>query len=216
MSINAEEARVLGVLVEKALTTPNQYPLSLNSLCDGCNQKNNRDPILELTQDQVFDAVETLREKGLAMRVDQMGSRVSKYRHLLAEKLQLNVREIALLAELLMRGPQTMGELRGRAGRMHEFESLEMVRSVLDGLGNRPEPLVKLLPPSAGVRVERAVQLLAPGIHPIDAAPAAVQPAPSASAGLAGRITDLETKVARLESALRRLASGLGENDPLG
>src|SRR5688572_4100082 len=113
--LNPSEARVLGVLIEKALTTPDQYPLSLNAVVNGANQKNNRDPVLTMTDDEAFEALEGLRTNGLVVRVDQAGSRVHKYRHNAIDALHVRTGESAILAELLLRGPQTLGELRGRA-----------------------------------------------------------------------------------------------------
>ena len=115
VSLNADESRVLGVLIEKSTTTPEQYPLSLNAIVNGSNQKNNRDPVRTMTEDQCFDALESLREKGMVVRVDTPGSRVHKYRHNAGDVLHARTGELAILAELLMRGPQTVGELRGRA-----------------------------------------------------------------------------------------------------
>jgi uncharacterized protein YceH (UPF0502 family) len=109
MQLDADEARVLGVLIEKATTTPEQYPLSLNALVAGANQKSNRDPVLSLAEDEVFDAAERLREKQLAVRVDALGSRVHKYKHLAGETLRCRGGELAVLAELLLRGPQRWG-----------------------------------------------------------------------------------------------------------
>src|SRR5687768_8855049 len=117
--LTPNEARALGVLIEKATTTPEQYPLSLNALTNGANQKNNRDPVLSLSEDEIFEAVESLRDKQLAVRVDQAGSRVHKYKHTASETLRCSAGQLAVLAELLLRGPQTLGELRGRASRMH-------------------------------------------------------------------------------------------------
>jgi uncharacterized protein len=219
IQLNPDESRVLGVLVEKALTTPDQYPLSLNALTNGANQKNNRDPVLSLTDDQVFDAVEGLREKGLVVRVDTVGSRVHKYRHNAIEVLKTRTGELAILAELLLRGPQTLGELRGRASRMTPVESLEVARGLLDALMTRPEPFVRELPPSPGSRAERYVQLLCPDLHPLDAPPpaASAMAAPSALSrspaepSLTERVTKLEAEVASLREALNKLAAALGE-----
>src|SRR5215212_3874774 len=108
IQLSPYEARVLGVLIEKALTTPEQYPLSLNALTNGCNQKNNRDPVLSLSEDEVFEAVDGLRTKQLSVRVDQLGSRVAKYRHQAGEVFRCKAGELAVLAELLLRGPQTL------------------------------------------------------------------------------------------------------------
>src|SRR4051812_3562708 len=118
IQLNPNEARVLGVLIEKATTTPEQYPLSLNALTNGANQKNNRDPVLALSEDEVFEAVEGLRAKQLVIRVDQVGSRVPKFKHAAGDVLRCSGAQLAVMAELLLRGPQTQGELRGRASRM--------------------------------------------------------------------------------------------------
>ena len=148
IQLTPEESRVLGVLVEKATTTPDQYPLSLNAVVNGCNQKNNRDPVLSMDEATAFDALEGLRTKGLVIRSDMAGSRVNKYRHTAGETLQVRPAELAILAELLLRGPQTLGELRGRASRMHPLESLDVVKDMLRALRDRPERLVRELPPN--------------------------------------------------------------------
>src|SRR5688500_11026021 len=148
IQLNPNEARVLGVLIEKATTTPEQYPLSINALTNGANQKNNRDPVSSLVEDDIFDAVEGLREKQLAVRVDQVGSRVHKYKHTAGETLRCSTAQLAILAELLLRGPQTLGELRGRASRMHPLPTLDDVKNTLRGLMEQQEPLARELPPS--------------------------------------------------------------------
>jgi uncharacterized protein YceH (UPF0502 family) len=220
VELTPQEARALGVLIEKALTTPDQYPLSLNALTAGCNQKNNRHPVLTLTDDEVFDAAEGLRAKGLAVRIEAgAGSRVHRFRHNATDALHVRAGELAVLAELLIRGPQTQGELRGRASRMHPLETLDVVRDMLRALSERPEPLVRQLPPAPGSRAEQYVQLLAPEAHEVEMAPAAPAPekaevsAPAAS-GLAERVTRLEAEVAELRDALNRLATSLGESAP--
>jgi uncharacterized protein YceH (UPF0502 family) len=109
IQLTPEEARVLGVLIEKSLTTPEQYPLSLNAAVNGANQKNNRDPVISMSEDAAFDALEGLRDKGLVVRIDTPGARVHKYRHQAQEALHARTGEIAILAELLLRGPQTLG-----------------------------------------------------------------------------------------------------------
>src|SRR4051812_49801787 len=119
LTLNANEARVLGVLVEKAQTTPAQYPMTLNAMVNGANQKNNREPVTNLSEDQVFEALEGLRTKRLANEVMLSGSRVQKYRHIARESLGIQTSELVILTELLLRGPQTIGELQGRASRMH-------------------------------------------------------------------------------------------------
>src|SRR5258706_1235790 len=151
------------------MTTPEQYPLSLNAIVKGANQKSNCDPVLTMNEDDAFTAVEGLRGKGLTVRVDQTGSRVHKYRHNAIDALHVRTGEVAVLAELLLRGPQTLGELRGRASRMHPMETTDVVKDLLRALEDRSEPLVRELPPSPGSRAERFVQLLCPGLHAIDA-----------------------------------------------
>ena len=147
MELNFNERRVLGVLVEKGFTTPEQYPLSLNALVNGCNQKSCRDPMTYLGEEEVLNTIDTLRVHGLATLVQAAGSRVDKYRHHIGDALELNSKERALLAELFLRGPQTDGELRQRAGRMVTFENLEQVRELLDGLMEREKPIVLRLGP---------------------------------------------------------------------
>ena len=223
LQLTPDESRVLGVLIEKALTTPEQYPLSLNAVVNGANQKNNRDPVTAMAEGDAFEALEGLRAKGLVIRSDMAGSRVNKYRQQAAEALHVRTAELVILAELLLRGPQTLGELRGRASRMHPLESLDVVKNMLRAMQERGEPLVRELPPAPGSRAERYVQLLCPDLHPLDAPLAEAGPevargvAPSAptAASLAQRVEKLEGEVAALRSALRRLAESLGESDPL-
>src|SRR5262249_46510229 len=130
------ERRVLGVLVEKAKTTPDAYPLSLNALVTGCNQKSNRDPVLNLTDDDVEDALLSTQQKGLTIKVTSTG-RVIRWRHALYEAWKLDKKELAVLAELLLRGPQTEGELRARASRMEPLDDLDTLRAVLRPLTER-------------------------------------------------------------------------------
>jgi len=219
IELTPDESRVLGVLIEKALTTPDQYPLTLNAVLNGANQKNNRDPVVAIDDARAFEALEGLRVKRLVVRAEMAGSRVNKYRHQAGETLHVRTAELAILAELLLRGPQTLGELRGRASRMQAFESLDAVKNMLTALMAREEPLVKQLPPSPGSRAERYVQLMCPGLHPLDA-PAAAEgtPAvtgPTSQTSLSSRVELLEAEVAALREALRRLAHSIGEPDPL-
>lgn len=217
IQLTPDESRVLGVLIEKALTTPDQYPLTLNAVMNASNQKNNRDPVLSMEEGGAFEALEGLRGKGLVIRADMAGSRVNKYRHQAGEALRVRTAELAILAELLLRGPQTLGELRGRASRMHPFETTDAVKNMLTALAAREEPLVRELPPSPGSRAERYVQLLCPDLHPLDAAPASggTNAPASAQFGLSARVDALESEVAMLRGALIRLAQSLGEPDPL-
>jgi uncharacterized protein YceH (UPF0502 family) len=217
IQLTPDESRVLGVLIEKAFTTPDQYPLTLNAVVNGANQKNNRDPVTTLDETRAFDALEGLRGKGLVVRADMAGSRVNKFKHQTGDALRARPAEIALLAELLLRGPQTLGELRGRASRMQAFESIEAVKNMLAALMTREEPLVKELPPSPGSRAERYAQLLCPELHPVEAAATSATPvsvSSSPSDDLKGRLAALELEVGQLRGALRQLAAAVGEPDP--
>src|SRR3984893_15184503 len=153
------EARVLGSLIEKGLTTPAYYPLSLNALVNACNQKSNRDPFMNLDEDAVRQALRTLNQKELAGPADSDG-RVTKYEHRLQEVFNFTRHETAIICELLLRGPQTPGELRNRAERMHRFDDLGIVQSTLQRLVKREPPLVKLLPRQPGTKEARYAYLL--------------------------------------------------------
>jgi uncharacterized protein YceH (UPF0502 family) len=154
------EIRVLGSLVEKQVTTPEYYPLSLNALTLACNQKNNRNPVSSYTEDQVAQAVETLREKNLSYVFYGSTSRVPKYKHVLPEVMHLSHPEVAVMCVLMLRGPQTPGELRGNAARLHEFTGLDEIERTLNGLIMRDEPLVVRLPRQAGQKEVRFAHLL--------------------------------------------------------
>jgi hypothetical protein len=158
MRLNDIEVRVLGSLIEKELTTPEYYPLSLNSLTNACNQKSNRDPVMALAEEEVVKALDSLRFKQLVV-LSADGGRVPKYRHLLAEKMGLIPAEQAIICELLVRGPQTVGELRTRGERMHLFGDLAAVDEVLQELMQREKPLVALLPRQPGRKEGRYAQL---------------------------------------------------------
>src|SRR5438067_2998594 len=169
IELTADEARVIGVLIEKAQTTPDQYPLTINAVVNGANQKNNRDPVTNMDDGAALSALIGLRNKGLVVQQDAHGQRVPKFRHQFKETLGVNTPEMVILAELLLRGPQTLGELRGRASRMHPLASLEEVKGHLRALSDRTEPLVHELPPSPGSRAERYEQLLCPEMHLVEA-----------------------------------------------
>jgi uncharacterized protein len=145
-NLHPVEVRVLGALVEKDMATPEYYPLTPNALQNACNQKSSREPVVQYDEETVTQALELLKNKGLAIRVSGAGHRVEKFGHRLGEKLNLGRRELALLCVLMLRGPQTVGELRGRTERMHDFTDLEEVETVLDHLANLPEPLVAKVP----------------------------------------------------------------------
>ena len=137
--LNSVEVRVLGALIEKEITTPEYYPLTLNSLTTACNQKSNRDPVVSLEEKAVVRALESLREKGLARQVSGVDMRVPKHYHLFDEKMGLTRPQVAALCVLMLRGPQTVGEIRGRSGRLYEFAGLEEVERVLVELAERTE-----------------------------------------------------------------------------
>ncbi|HEX3543465.1 MAG TPA: YceH family protein [Candidatus Acidoferrum sp.] len=158
--LNEVGARVLGALLEKEITTPDYYPLSLNSLVNACNQKSNRDPVMNLDEQSVRDALRTLHDNSLARSVSAADSRVTKYEHRLQEAFNFDRREAALFCELLLRGPQTPGELRTRAERMHRFDDLSEAQSALQRLMNREPPLVRVLARQPGTKESRYMHLL--------------------------------------------------------
>jgi hypothetical protein len=211
--LNPIECRVLGVLVEKAHTSSG-YPMSLNGLTDGCNQKSNRHPVVNFDEDRVMQALDGLRTKDLVMFADSLGSRVTKFRHNTREVLEVDDNELVVLVELLLRGPQTAAELRTRASRMRPLESQDVVRDALQKLMDRPEPMVQRIP---GGRAERFAQLLCPNLHPLDEPEAA--PVSSSGAaelphtGAADRLARLESEVAELRQIVERLANELGVTD---
>lgn len=162
-NFSPEEIRVLGCLLEKERTTPEHYPLSLNSLRLACNQKSSRHPVVDLDEDQVTRALESLRDRHLVYNVRQSGARVTKYRHDVAATLGLSPAEIAVLALLLLRGPQTIGELRGRSDRLYAFESLEEVELTVQSLIEYEEgALARIVPRGAGQKEKRFEHALAP------------------------------------------------------
>lgn len=217
MELDPIEQRVLGCLIEKRVTTPDVYPLSLNALRGACNQTTNRDPVMQIDDDQVRDACQSLYRHGLARLASGAGSRTIKYRHLAHEALKVDDAELALLAVLMLRGPQTVGELRSRTERLHHFESLGTVTAVLDQLSRRE--LVELLEREPGRKEPRYAHRLGPRPDgavvtpaPQPATPEGFAPAPSptpagtpagpTTAELAERIAALEARVAELETLL--------------
>jgi hypothetical protein len=188
------EIRVLGALIEKDITTPEYYPLTVNSLQNACNQKSSRDPVVQFDEQTVEHALETLKNKHLVVRITGAGHRVEKFGHRLGETLNLGRREMALLCVLMLRGPQTVGELRGRTERMHEFNDLEEVERVLETLEKRdPEALV------ARASRGRWVQLLGGAVEVDDSQPVALARTP------------LEERVAALEQEMQKLKQQLHE-----
>lgn len=206
------EARVLGVLIEKAQTTPDQYPMTLNALTNGTNQKVNRDPVMTLEEEEVWRALQNLIQKHVVEAVYPGGSRVEKYRHKVAEMIEREPAGRAVLAELMLRGPQTPGELRARAARMAPIETLEQLNAVLAPLIERG--LVRRLPPAPGSRAERYAQLLSPDAHPIEAgSEVPAGSAPASAVPLASRVQALEEEVARLKDQVAQLAGKLTSTD---
>lgn len=198
-TLNAIEVRVLGCLIEKELSTPEYYPLSLNALATACNQKSNRDPVLSLDEAEVSRALDSLRFKQFAL-VAAGGGRVTKYRHALVEKFRFSPAELAVLCELLVRGPQTVGELRTRGERMHPFGDLSEVEAVLEDLMERTPPLVAKLPRQPGRKEHRYCQLFSG--EPDLSEPAAVF---EAGSGGADRIERLEQELTELREEVALL-----------
>src|SRR5215207_9711665 len=196
------EARVLGSLIEKQVTTPEYYPLTLNALTLACNQKNNRNPVTSYSENQVADAVESLREKNLAYVFYGSTSRVPKYKHVMPEVVHLSHSEVALMCVLMLRGAQTLGELRGNAARLHDFSSLEEVEETLNRLISRdPDPLVARLPRQPGQKEGRFAHLLSGEINLEALAETERAAAPSSSrrSGLEEKVDALTVEVEKLK-----------------
>ena len=212
--LSADEARVIGALIEKEITTPDQYPLSLNALTSACNQKSNRDPVVAWDERQVQQLLDGLSKRALAVDRSGFGSRVPKYRHLFCNtefgRLKFSPQELAVVCELLLRGPQTPGELRGHAQRMAPFADVTEVEQVLAQLASREDgPFVARLPREPGRRESRYAQLFTGEPAVTEAAPAPTgNPAPEAQDDRVGR---LEQRVAQLEMELAELRRRLGE-----
>jgi uncharacterized protein YceH (UPF0502 family) len=200
------EVRVLGALIEKDITTPDYYPLSLNALVNACNQKNNRDPVMALGEDAVRAALESLQEQRLAGPASGADSRVTKYEHRLQEVFNFDRRETAILCVLLLRGAQTPGELRGRAERMYRFEALEDVHATLDRLSQREPPLVAVLPRQPGTKESRYMHLFSGDAPPVELATARTAHSTSAEgdgiARLEGELAELRREVAEMREQL--------------
>lgn len=158
--LSGTEVRVLGALIEKEITTPDYYPLSLNALMAACNQSSNRHPVAHFTEGDVGTAADTLREKGLVHLVDRGESRVTKYRHVLYEAMDMGRPAIAVVCVLMLRGPQTVGEIRTRTNRLYDFTSLEDVETTLNSLMSGPQPLIVRLPRQTGQKEVRYAHLL--------------------------------------------------------
>jgi hypothetical protein len=197
--IDAVETRVLGSLMEKEATTPDYYPQSLNALVNACNQKNNRDPVMTLDEPAVRQALESLQSKRLAGPTSSSDSRVTKYEHRAQEVYNFTRGESAILCILLLRGPQTPGELRGRTERIHRFEHLDEVLSAMQRLMQRDPPLARVLPRQPGTKESRYMHLLSGDIADDDLGVArAPSPVTANSAADVSRIIRLEEEVVDL------------------
>jgi uncharacterized protein YceH (UPF0502 family) len=205
VELTAEQARVFGCLIEKAATTPDNYPLSTNSLVSACNQKSSRDPVMALSDRDVDAAMLALREQGMARTITGSG-RTAKHRHIAEEALSLSPAGLAVISVLLLRGPQTVGEIRTRTERQHDFASLDGVDDALEGLANRTEPLVMQLEREPGRKEQRWAQLLCLD----EAAPAPLaNPAPAPAPS--NELSELKAELAQLTDRVNRLYELLGE-----
>jgi uncharacterized protein YceH (UPF0502 family) len=206
--INEVEARILGSLVEKQLTTPEYYPLTLNALMAACNQKSNRDPVVSYDETTIMSAIDSLRDKNLVYLYYGSGSRTVKYKHMLPSVYDLDDAGVALIAVLLLRGHQTIGELRERTGRLHEFSGLGDVQEALDELARRDDPLVLKLERQAGQKDSRYAHLLSGEV--VQSIPLET-PRSSASSGSPDRIAKLESDVETLREEVASLRATFDE-----
>ena len=192
---------MLGSLLEKDITTPEYYPLTLNALVNACNQKSNRDPMVSYDEAAVTHALEALKAKGFVTSVTGAGNRVPKYAHRISDRLNLGRRELALICELMVRGAQTLGELRTHAARMYDFSDLEEVEACLNGMMERGgDPLVTRLPRQPGTKEERYAHLLSG--EPAPDAPGITPPAAGAATD---RVSRLESEVSALRAEVQAL-----------
>ena len=213
MNLTAIETRVLGSLIEKDITTPDYYPLSLNALVNACNQKNNRDPVMSLDEQSARDALTKLQEKRYAGPASGADSRVPKYEHRLQEVFNFDRREIAIVCVLLLRGPQTPGELRGRTDRMYHFEALDDVISTLDRLAQHDPALVAILPRQPGTKESRYAHLFSgePPNLPVtqESVARTLLPANAEATHVTDRLTTLEGEVSRIRQQLSEVQQQL-------
>ena len=211
--LTATEARVIGCLLEKQVTTPEQYPLSVNGVVTACNQKTNREPVMNLSESDVQEQLDNLVKRHFLRTVSGFGNRVTKYEQRFCNSefgnLKLSAAEVAIITTLLLRGAQTPGELRSRASRMYEFSDLAEVESTLENLANREDgPYVIRLAREPGKRESRYMHLFC---GEVDEAIAAADELPVASGDLQARVEALETEVAELKQRLDSLLAHLGD-----
>lgn len=207
--LSAEEVRVLGSLIEKQLTTPENYPLTLNSLTAACNQKSNRDPVVNFDELAIQTAIDSLREKNLVYLFYGSTSRAVKYKHMVPSVFELSEAEVAVMCVLMLRGPQTLGEIRERTGRLHEFSGMGEVNETLDHLARRDEPLIAKLERQPGQKEGRFAHLLSGPID-LETLTFARERSP-ASTGSSERIEGLETEIGRLRSELESFRAEFSE-----
>jgi len=209
LTLDPIECRVVGALAEKALATPDYYPMTLNGLVAACNQKTGREPVMELSDEEVARALDHLMRQNLAGTSERAGSRVTKYRHLLDHHFGLDEAGTAVLAVLLLRGAQTVGEVRGRTGRMHEFDTLDDTEATLRALADRDEPLVTELPVQPGRKEARWAHLLSgePEVEAEEGGEPALTPAMQTARAEGDRIEALEQRVEALEDELHAVRS---------
>ena len=220
-TFDALERRVLSVLIEKALTQPDYYPMTPNAVVAGCNQKSNRNPVMDVAEDEVWEVLERLRGRGLmSMVLPPPGARTNRFKHEVEGALGWTPREQAVMAELMLRGPQTVGELRTRCSRMASFEDLQVVGNVLAGLAEREPSLVAVMAREPGRSAVRHTHLLYPedeqpeaGMADQTSGVAVAAPAAAGATGLASRVAALEADVAELREAMAHLRGELGIAD---
>jgi uncharacterized protein len=212
LMLTASQARVLGALVEKEVTTPDYYPLSLNALINACNQRSNREPVMDLDEEEVRLALRRLEDQGLAGRARGSDGRVTKYEHWLGEAFNFTRAETALICVLLLRGPQTPGELRGRTDRLHSFDEISEVLAGLQKLMEREPPLVAVLPRQPGTKESRYAHLLSGPVEAVVAAENATVPRIAAHYAprevgddTAGNDPAQESRIAQLEATVAGL-----------
>lgn len=203
------ELRVLGSLMEKEMSTPAYYPMTLNAITAACNQKNNRDPVVEYDEHAIEAAVERLREKSIISCVTGTGYRVQKYKHNASHVYSLSHPEAAILCLLLLRGPQTPGEIRSRSTSLHPFEDLLQVDTVIQGMQERMQPLVVKLPRRTGQKEARFMHLLSGDAFPEEEQPNIVEPANETM--VEERLTKLETSTLEMQKEIRELHRRLAE-----
>lgn len=214
LTLSAFEVRVLGSLAEKAFLTPDNYPLSLNAVTLACNQLSNREPVMQLSDEAVQQALESLKEKKLARMWWPAGSRISKWDHILHETLGLNEAQLAAMTVLMLRGHQTPGEIRGRTARMHTFHEVERVEAVLRQLIERDTPLVMQLPRAPGTKEFRYAHLLSGAVdveHQSIAQSWGSATAQISDGAPVDRIGALEAEVRSLRAEVERLAEELAQ-----